>query len=111
VLVNIAGTNGERFVKAAVVLEYVDREVTKKSGKEKKEGAGKASPLGEAIMLRMPKYKSQLIEIISKMTLAEITTPQAKTKIRQELLGLINSSIPRKLGEVKDVYFTQFIIQ
>jgi flagellar basal body-associated protein FliL len=114
VLVNIDGTNGERFVKAAVVLEYVAREGEKKGGKEKKEGGeggGGASPMGAAIAQRMPKYKSQLIDIISKMPLSEITTPQAKSKIRQELLSLVNSTIPQKLGEVTNVYFTQFIIQ
>ena len=110
VLVNIAGTEGERFLKAAVVLEYQDKEAKKSGGKgegEKKVG----SPLGEAILQRMPKYKSYLIESLSKMTFAEISAPEAKEKIRKDLLRMVNGTLPPKLGEVGDIYFTQFIIQ
>ena len=106
VLVNIAGTDGERFLKAAIVLEYADK-VEVKGGGEKKG----ASPLGEAILLRMPKYKSYLIENLSKMTLTEITAPETKEKIRKDLLRMVNGTLPPKLGEVKDIYFTQFITQ
>jgi flagellar basal body-associated protein FliL len=106
VLVNIAGTEGEQFLKAAIVLEYEDKSPKKSGG----EGKG-ASPLGEAIIQRMPKYKSYLIENLSKMTKAEITAPETKEKIRKDLLRMVNGTLPPKLGEVRDIYFTQFIIQ
>ena len=106
VLANVAGTDGERFVKAAIILEYDDKSEKKVGG----EGKG-GSPLGEAISQRMPKYKSYLLERLSKMTMTEISAPEAKEKIRKDLLSMVNSTLPPKFGEVKDVYFTQFIVQ
>ena len=110
VVVNIAGTDGERFLKAAVVLEYEERggAVKKKEGGE---GGGALSPMAEAIMQRLPKYKSYLIEYLSKMTITEVTAPDAKEKIRKDLIRVVNSTLPSDLGEVRDIYFTQFIIQ
>jgi flagellar basal body-associated protein FliL len=118
VLVNIAGTDGERFLKAALVMEYLDKygskkEPEKKEG-EKKEGEKKqASPTGmaAAIKLRMPKYKNYLLENLSKMTMAELTAPETKEKIRKDLIQMVNNSLPPNLGVVKDIYFTQYIIQ
>jgi flagellar basal body-associated protein FliL len=118
VVVNIAGTDGERFLKAAVVLEYEDR-----GGGEKKKEAGEGghggghgggaalSPMAGAIMQRLPKYKSYLIEYLSKMTISEVTAPDAKEKIRKDFIRVVNSTLPSDLGEVRDIYFTQFIIQ
>jgi flagellar basal body-associated protein FliL len=113
VVVNIAGTDGERFLKAAVVLEYEERggEVKKKEGGGHGEGGGALSPMAEAIMQRLPKYKSYLIEYLSKMTITEVTAPDAKEKIRKDLIRVVNSTLPPDLGEVRDIYFTQFIIQ
>lgn len=111
VLVNIANTNGDRFLKAAVVLEYEEKGPKRPAKKEGKEGGEGGSPLGEAILERMPKYKSWLIENLSKLSLAEITAPEAKERIRKDFLRMVNNSLPPDLGAVKDVYFTQFIIQ
>ena len=115
VVVNIAGTDGERFLKAAIVLEYEEHgEVKKKEGGGHGGGHGggsSLSPMAEAIMQRLPKYKSHLIEYLSKMTIAEVTAPDAKEKIRKDLIRVVNTTLPADLGEVKDIYFTQFIIQ
>jgi flagellar basal body-associated protein FliL len=106
VLANIAGTDGERVVKAAIVMEYEEK-TEKKAGGEGKGG----SPLGEAIAQRMPKFKNFLIDRLSRMTMAEITAADAKERLRKDFLSMVNGTLPPKLGEVKDVYFTQFIIQ
>jgi flagellar basal body-associated protein FliL len=106
VVVNIAGTDGERFLKASVILEYSDREAKKAGGKEEK-----ASPLGEAITQRMPKFKSFLIDELSKMTIDQLNAPDAREHIRKEFLKMANESLPSTLGEVRNVYFTEFIVQ
>jgi flagellar basal body-associated protein FliL len=111
VVVNIAGTDGERFLKAAVVLEYEERGEKAVKKKEGGEGGGALSPMAEAIMQRLPKYKSYLIEYLSKMTITEVTAPDAKEKIRKDFIRVVNSTLPSDLGEVRDIYFTQFIIQ
>ncbi|NLG18290.1 MAG: flagellar basal body-associated FliL family protein [Fibrobacter sp.] len=95
-IVNIAGTDGERFLKAAVIFEYDD----------------KAFPtLSEELLRRTPRFKDLLIDHLSKLNLVEVTEPNAKEKIRKDLVRLVNKSLPPRIGEVRDVLFTTFIIQ
>jgi flagellar basal body-associated protein FliL len=95
-VVNIAGTDGERFLKIAVAFEYDDV----------------AHPmLLEALTQRTPKIKSMMIEYLSKLTLVEVTEPEAKEKIRKDLLRIVNSSIPKEEGAIRDVYIVNYIIQ
>jgi len=95
-IVNIAGTDGERFLKVEVIFEYDD----------------KAYPdLGEELARRAPKFKDLLINHLSRQTMADLMEPDAKDKIRKDLARLINATIPPKIGEVRDVLFTTYIIQ
>ena len=95
-VVNIAGTGGDRFLKAAVIFEYDEKEYP---------------DLGEELVRRIPKFKDLLINHLSRLTLEEVTEPDAKDKIRQDLLRLVNATLPTKLGEVREVLFTSYIIQ
>lgn len=95
-VVNIAGTNGERFIKAAIIFEFDDV----------------AYPaLEQELIKRAPKFKNLLIDNLSKMTLMDLTEPDAKDRIRKNLLKLVNNTIPAKTGEVREVLFTTYLIQ
>lgn len=95
-IVNIAGTDGDRFLKAAIIFEYDD----------------KAYPLlGEELLRRAPRFKNLLIDHLSRLTLPDVTAPDAKERIRKDLGRLINATLPPKLGEVREVLFTTYIIQ
>lgn len=95
-IVNIAGTDGDRFLKAAIIFEYDDKEYP---------------DLGEELLRRAPRFKDLLIDHLSRLTLADVTEPDAKDKIRKDLGRLVNSTLPSKLGEVREVLFTTYIIQ
>lgn len=95
-VVNIAGTDGERFLKAAIIFEYDDVAFPE---------------LGSELEKRAPKFKNLLIDHLSKMTLMDLTEPDAKDRIRKNLLKLINNTIPAKTGEVREVLFTTYLIQ
>ena len=95
-IVNIAGTEGERFLKAAIIFEYDDKEFP---------------DLGEELVRRVPKFKDLLINHLSRLTMEDLTEPDAKEKIRKDLLRLVNATIPLKAGEVREVLFTTYIIQ
>lgn len=95
-IVNIAGTEGERFLKAEVIFEYNDKEFPN---------------LGEELVRRTPKIKDLLINHLSRLTLEDLTEPDAKDNIRKDLVRLINATIPPKVGEVREVLFTTYIIQ
>lgn len=95
-IVNIAGTDGERFLKAAIIFEYDD--VT-------------YPELGLELEKRTPKFKNILIDHLSKLTLMDVTEPDAKDRIRKNLLKIINSTLPAKTGEIREVLFTTYLIQ
>jgi flagellar basal body-associated protein FliL len=95
-VVNIAGTDGKRFLKAAIIFEYDNV----------------AFPiLGEELARRAPKFKNLLINHLSRQTLTDLTDLDAKEKLRKDLLRLINATIPPEDGEVREVLFTTYIIQ
>jgi flagellar basal body-associated protein FliL len=95
-IVNIAGTDGERFLKASIIFEYDDQ---------------KYQELGAELTRRTPKFKSILMTYLSKLTLVELTEPDAKERISKEILRMVNNSLPSKIGEIREVMFTTFIIQ
>jgi flagellar basal body-associated protein FliL len=95
-VVNIAGTNGERFLKVVIRFEYDDKKFPKMVEELKKRG---------------PKLKDLLIERISPMTLTELNEPETRSKLRQDILRVSNNSMRPEEGEFRDVFIDQFIIQ
>ncbi|MGD9200853.1 MAG: flagellar basal body-associated FliL family protein [Chitinispirillia bacterium] len=95
VIVNIADTDGSRFLKAVIVLEY-DKKYTK---------------LGPELILRHAKLKDMLIEQLSAMTLEELNESDIRAHIRNEFLRNVNLTIPEKLGQISNVFINEFIIQ
>ncbi len=96
-IVNVAGTDGMRFLKVKVVFEYDEK---------------KHKDLGSELARRAPQLKDLLIGHLSKLSLSELKRPDAKEEIRKEVKRLVNNTLPEdKVGKVRDVYFNDFIIQ
>jgi len=95
ITVNIAGTD-DHFLKAAVIFEY--REKNDKLGAELAKRATTT-------------YKDMLIKHMSSLSLAEITDPSEKDKICKDLQRMVNASLPKDLGEILSVRFTNYITQ
>jgi len=94
-IVNIAGTDGERFLKCAIILEY----------------DGRNKGLGEELRRRAPRHRSMLNSYMSKLTLMEVTDPQMRDKILKDLVRMINNDLPDRMGEIRGVIFKDYIIQ
>jgi len=94
-IVNIAGTDGERFLKAAILLEYNEKNTV----------------LGTELRTRVPKFTDLFMDYLANLTMKELEEPGARDKIRKDMLRLINNTIPAKLGEVDGVVLKTFIIQ
>jgi len=92
--VNIASTS-DRFLKAGVIFEYDE----------------KNEKLGEELRKRAPKYQDMLIKHMSSLSLKEVTDPSERDKICKDLQRMINASLPAKMGEVRNVLFTEYITQ
>ena len=95
-IVNIAGTNAERFLKVAVRFEFDEKKYPK---------------MEEDIKRISPKLKDLLIEIISPLTLSELNEPETRIKIRQQMLRAANNAFSPSVCQFKDVLIDQFIIQ
>jgi len=97
-VINIAGTDGKRYLKVGVQLEF---------NSLKYKDNLKLIEEGEL----NPKLKSLLIDQVSQMTMDELLEPDAKEKICKEYLRRINSAIPEKFVQFAEVFLVDFLVQ
>ena len=95
-IVNIAGTDGMRFLKVVMLLEYDESEYKK---------------LGEELVRREAKLRDLLIKQLSAMTLEELNDADAQIRIQKDFMRTVNKTLPPKIGEISNVYIREFIIQ
>ncbi len=90
-IVNLAGSEGKRFLKITLDLELDKPE------------------LAEEVKARLPQVKDSILVLLSSKTFEEVYTVQGKFKLRDEIISRTNSFL--KAGKVKNIYFTEFVIQ
>lgn len=90
VTVNIADTRGNRFVRAGVYFEA-------------------APPVLEELEANRARMVDTLGQVLSTKTLDDLTSPNIRGNLRQELLGIINPTL--KEGRVDNIYFTDLLVQ
>jgi flagellar protein FliL len=94
--VNIAGTNGERFLVCAVNFEWnAEAHPTFQPEFEK----------------RLPKIRDIIINILSSRTLSELQSSTGKNEITRSILNDVRSIMPEEAGEVRNCFLDKFIIQ
>ena len=91
IIVNLAESNAERYLKVDIVLE-LDAEKTK-----------------EELQARLPQVQDLLITIAATKTMDDVSTVSGRNMLRQEMVDKINAVLTE--GQVKSVYFTEFVIQ
>jgi flagellar basal body-associated protein FliL len=90
ITVNIADTRGNRFVRAGVYFEA--------------EG-----PVLDELEANRPRMIDTVGQVLSTKTLDELTAPNIRGVLREELLGIINPTL--KSGRVDNLYFTDLLVQ
>ena len=90
VTVNIADTRGNRFVRAGVYFEA-------------------APPVLEELEANRARMVDTLGQVLSTKTLDDLTSPNIRGNLREELLGIINPTL--KSGRVDNIYFTDLLVQ
>ena len=88
-LVNLAGSRGRRLIKLSMELEVEDKESQ------------------EEIDHLRPKIRDIIIILISSKSYEEMSNPEGKEKLRNEIRDQVNLFLSK--GKIMDVYFTQFI--
>jgi len=90
-VVNLVSSNADRYLKCKIDLELDSPELQQEVDK------------------KLPAIRDLIIRILSSKTVEEIQTSKGKEKLKEEIKRKINEILTT--GEVKNVYFTEFVIQ
>ncbi len=89
--VNLKSDSGRRFLKVTMSLELDNPELSHELD-------------AKAAVLR-----DRIIRILSSKTLEEISSKKGKQKVTEQIMDTLNSMITD--GQIKGIYFTEFVIQ
>lgn len=89
--VNLKSDAGRRYLKVTMALELEGEE------------------LSLELDAKTPVLRDRIIRILSSKTLEEISSKKGKGKVSTQVMDTLNSMISD--GEIKGIYFTEFVIQ
>jgi flagellar protein FliL len=90
-VINIAETNGERYLKIVIQLEVSDAGV------------------GPELEQLKPRIRDSILDLLTPKTYKDLMDLAGKQRLREDIAGRINNILQR--GKVTKVYFTDFVIQ
>ncbi len=90
-IVNPAGSNGERYLKATIAIEMYDAAIQAELEK------------------RLPQIKNQVNNVLSSKTIEQVQTNEDKEKLRREIQNRINGMLIT--GRISNVYFEEYVYQ
>lgn len=88
--VNLMTQTGKRYLKASISLE-IDKPETEPE-----------------ITTKLPIITDTIIEILSSKSLEDVSTAKGKNRVKDEIVKRINEFLLD--GQVKDLFFTQFVV-
>lgn len=89
--VNLLSESGRRYLKCEINLEMEGEELSHELEEKK------------------PVFRDIIIRILSSKSLEEISTIKGKEKLKEQIVNDLNMRL--KDGKVKNVYFTEFVVQ
>jgi len=90
-VVNLNEAGGKRYLKSKIEIEFVGEDVRKEMAN------------------RLPQLRDVILLHLSSKTLDEIRSVDGKIELKNALIKRINQVM--KLGKIRNLYFTQFVIQ
>ena len=90
-VINLADPKGKRYLKIKIELELETPEAV--------EQAAKVSP----------KLRDMVIMMLTSLTFEDVMTPEGKIRIRDELFERFNQIM--RPERIKNIYFTEFLVQ
>lgn len=90
-IVNLIGGRGKNYLKAKMDLEMSNPKLT------------------EEINKRLPQFRDVILTMLSSKTQEDIKTLEGKFQLRAEIISTLNQYLTS--GKIKNVFFTDFIIQ
>ena len=98
-IVNLADPGGNRYLRVTMELEL--------AGKPADKSAGKTA--GDELSKRMPQIRDAILMILSTKRYADISTPEGKTALREEIVNAANGLLAS--SQISRIYFKEFVIQ
>ena len=89
-VLNLFDEKGKRYLKVQIQLEVETPEALARTEKY------------------VPMLRDMVITILTSMTFEEVITPEGKVQLREELLNGTKEILPDR---VKNIYFTEFVVQ
>ncbi len=121
-IVNIISEGDRHFVKAAITIELIDNPAPAPAnvhiapaagGDAHGGGDGKNATMNDAAKSeaaqRMPQIRDGILLLIGNKTYEELQDLQGKKQLKAELTSKLNSIL--HYGKVKEIYFTDFVVQ
>ncbi|WP_456401281.1 flagellar basal body-associated FliL family protein [Persephonella sp.] len=90
-IVNLSDKDADRFLKVTIILEIENEQVKMEVEK------------------RLPQIKDAITTLLFTKTSRELKTAEGIELLKEEIIKRVNAILP--LGGVKNVYFTDFVIQ
>lgn len=90
-IVNLQDRDADRYLKISVVLEVQDEKIKMELEK------------------RLPQIKDAITTLLFTKSSSELKTAEGIEQLKEEIIKRINAILP--IGGVKNVYFTDFVIQ
>jgi flagellar protein FliL len=90
-IVNLAGGRSKNYLKTRMELELDSENTSVEMNK------------------RLPQVRDTILTMLSSKTNEDISTLEGKLQLRAEIISTLNQLL--KAGKIKNVYFTDFIIQ
>ncbi len=90
-IVNLIDKDADRYLKVSLVLEIQDETIKQEVEK------------------RLPKIKDAITTLLFIKSSKELKSPEGIELLKEEIIKRINAILP--IGGVKNVYFTDFVIQ
>ncbi len=105
---NLADSGALRYIKIALALEIEDPSL-KGALPRGDEYRRRQEELAKELRPFTPLLDDQITTVLAAKTVIQLTTPDGKEQLRQELLEQFNKVLPEH--RVLNVYYTEFVIQ
>jgi flagellar FliL protein len=102
-IVNLADPGGNRYLRVTMDLELAGKPGDKPGDKSASKTAG------DELAKRMPQIRDAVLMILSTKRYADISTPEGKTALREEILTAVNNLLAS--SQITRIYFKEFVIQ
>ena len=93
VLANPAGGSSRRIMKVGLSVEVTSKELVEK------------------VELEKTKLKDQVLLALTSMQLDVLVTAEGKNELREKLKKTFETALKTEPGEIRQVYFSEFVIQ